>query len=73
MSQLTKQIKRLRLRDGDLIVVRNEIDMESILSAAQMLIKDGVQLPNCPIVIAQESIHRLDKKYLRKLLDDKAA
>lgn len=56
------QIKRLRLQDGDIVVVRNPEDAKALVLAGR-----GTKL-NCPIVVAQGSIHRLDKAYLRKLL-----
>jgi hypothetical protein len=58
---MRKALRRLRLRDGDVIVVRNREDAEALMTARVK----GV--PNCPIIIAQESIHRLSKEYLRKL------
>jgi hypothetical protein len=61
---MRKQIRRLRLREGDIIVVRDELTLEALMSAA----KGMKNIPDCPIVIAPESIHRLDKSFLRKLL-----
>jgi hypothetical protein len=59
-----RAIRKLRLREGDILVVRNREDMESLVNAGE-----GMKgIPNCPIVIARESIHRLSKEYLRKLL-----
>lgn len=55
-------LKRLRLKEGDIIVVRHPRDVESL-----MKIKDP-KLPNCPIIIAQGSIHRLSKEYWKKLV-----
>jgi hypothetical protein len=59
-----KAIRKLRLKEGDIIVVRNHEDREALVSAGRGM--KGV--PNCPIIIAQGSIHRLSKDYLRKLL-----
>ena len=60
---MKKAIRRLRLKEGDIVVVRNHEDMKALMKAAE-----GMKLPNCPVVIASESIHRLSKDYLRKLL-----
>lgn len=60
---MRKAIRKLRLREGDIVVVRTLEDRESLINAAKGM--KGV--PNCPIVVARESIHRLSKGYLAKL------
>ena len=61
---MRKTIRKLRLNEGDILVVRNPDDMQRLIDAA----KGMKGIANCPIVIARESIHRLSKDYLRKLL-----
>lgn len=57
---MRKTLRRLRLKEGDILVVRNPEDMQSVLNAAKGL--EGI--PNCPIIVARESIHRLSKEYI---------
>jgi hypothetical protein len=66
---MKKAIRKLRLREGDIIVVRTPEDMEALMRTPL----NGMKMPNCPIVVARESIHRLSKKYLAKLLAETAA
>lgn len=61
---MRKAIRRLRLRPGDIILVRDHHTMEALITAARGM-KD---LPNCPIVIAREGVHRMSKEYLKKLV-----
>ena len=61
--KVKKAIRRLRLREGDIIVVRDPQTLEALMS-----LPADSKIPNCPIVVAEGSIHRLDKDYLRKLL-----
>ena len=56
-------IKKLRLRDGDILLVR---DHETLDNLAKMM-KEVNGVPNCPIVIAPGGVHRLSKGYLKKL------
>ena len=60
---MKKAIRKLRIREGDILVVRNNRDMESLIGA----MKGMKKVPNCPVVVTQESIHRLGKGYLAKL------
>ena len=53
-------VRRLRLKPGDIVVVRSSEDLEAVWSAR-------TDFP-VPIVVAEGSIHRLSKEYLRKLL-----
>ena len=62
------QLRRLRLREGDIILVRDD---ETCSNLAATRMPEG--FPCCPIVVAPEGVHRLSKEYLRKLLDGKAA
>ena len=66
---MRKQIKRLRLREGDLVVVRDQDTADALITAAK-----GIKgVPNCPIIVARESIHRLSADYIRRLLVKKEA
>ncbi len=62
---LKGKLKRLRLREGDIIVVRDEDTLRALTSLAQTGGAKG--LPNCPIIRVKGSIHRLSKEYLAKL------
>jgi hypothetical protein len=61
---MKKQIRRLRLREGDIVVVR---DMESLRQLAGIKSMKGI--PSCPILFAPNGVHRLNKKYLKNLLE----
>jgi len=61
---MKNQLRRLRLREGDIIVVRNP---EAMHALTRLRAVEGI--PKCPIVCSPESIHRLSKEYLKKLLD----
>ena len=63
-GSLESQVKRLRLREGDIVVVRNPDDLQALMRA-----KLPPGMPNCPVVVVRESIHRLSKEYIRKLLE----
>jgi hypothetical protein len=58
------QLRRLRLREGDIILVRDE---ETLHALAATKMPKG--FPCCEIVIAPGSVHRLSVDYLRKLLE----
>jgi hypothetical protein len=60
---MKKAIRRLRFREGDILVVKDQHIMESLrkLSAVK-----GV--PACPIVFAPEGIKRFSRDYLERLL-----
>lgn len=60
---MRKQIRRLRLREGDVVVVHDEFTLRTLAGIHGM---KGI--PNCPIVFAPEGVHRLSKEYLKKLL-----
>lgn len=66
---MRKQIKRLRLKEGDLIVVRDQDTADALITAAKGM--KGVI--NCPIIVTKDSIHRLSADYIRKLLAKKDA
>jgi len=66
---MCKQIKRLRLKEGDLVVVRDQDIADALISAA----KGMKGLPNCSIVVTKDSIHRLSAGYIRRLLAKKDA
>jgi hypothetical protein len=61
---MRKAIRKLRLREGDIVVVRNPDDMQKLFDAA----KEMKGVPNCPVILVRESVHRLSKEYIRKLL-----
>jgi hypothetical protein len=61
---MRKQSRCLRLKEGDLILVRDLQTCEALVQAAKGL----TNIPNCPIVIAPEGVHRLNRKYLEGLL-----
>lgn len=61
---MRNQLRRLRLREGDIILVHNEDDLHSLMSAS----KGMKGIPSCPIVVAREGIHRLSADYLKRLL-----
>jgi len=60
---MRKAIRRLRLREGDIVVVKDPITMDALRSIYPI---KGV--PSCPVVFAPEGIRRLGRKYLEKLL-----
>jgi hypothetical protein len=61
---MRKQLRRLRLKEGDLILMRDQQTCEALVQAAKGL----RNIPNCPIVIAPEGVHRLNRDYLRRVL-----
>jgi hypothetical protein len=61
---MRKMLRKLRLREGDILVVRNPQDMQSLIEAG----KGMKGIPNCPIIICRESVHRLSKEYIVKLV-----
>jgi hypothetical protein len=61
---MRKTIRRLRLREGDIVVVKDTATMHALVRMGQ---SKGV--PNCPIVFAPSGISRLSREYLRKLID----
>jgi len=62
---MKNQLRRLRLKEGDIIVVRDEYAARALAETRSDLIKFPV-----PIVIIEGSVHRLSKEYLQKLLAD---
>jgi len=64
VCSLRQALRRLRLKDGDIVVVRNGYDLKNLMNAARGM----KNLPNCPVVVVQDSIHRLSKEYLAKLV-----
>lgn len=64
---MVNQLKRLRLKEGDIIVVRDQ-------DTADALMKVRVKgIPPCPIIVTPDSIHRLSADYIRRLLAKKDA
>jgi len=61
---MKNQLRRLRLREGDIVLVRDRRTMEALADLPRV---KGI--PPCPIVFCPGSVHRLSKEYLRKLLD----
>lgn len=61
---MRQALRRLRLKDGDIVVVRNGSDLKKLMEAARGM----KNLPNCQVIVAQNSIHRLSKEYLVKLV-----
>jgi DNA-binding transcriptional regulator LsrR (DeoR family) len=59
-----KALRRLRLSEGDIVVVRDHETMQAL--SEQLPIK-GV--PNCPVIYVPGSVHRLSKEYLKKLME----
>jgi hypothetical protein len=47
---MKKQLRRLRLKEGDIVVVRDEQTLEALITAAKGL----RNIPNCPIVFTRE-------------------
>ena len=64
---MRKALRRLRLREGDIVLVRDYETLGALEQAGRGM-KEGT-VPNCPIVVAPEGVHRLSKEYLRKLLN----
>jgi hypothetical protein len=60
---MKKQLRRLRLRKGDVLVCRLPEDVKRIAKAPISLGFD------VPIVFCEGSVHRLSREYLQKLLD----
>ena len=63
---MKNQLRRLRLKEGDIVVVRDHETLEALLNIGPV---KGI--PACPIVVSEGSIHRLSKEYLKKLLENK--
>jgi hypothetical protein len=61
-----KALRRLRLREGDVILVRDHETLERLVQAGRAM----KNIPDCPIVVAPQGVHRLSKDYLRRLLAD---
>lgn len=55
-------IRRLRLKQGDIVLVRDHGTMEALMRVRV----EGI--PGCPIVMAPNGVHRLSKEYLAKLV-----
>lgn len=57
---MRRAIRRLRLREGDIVLVRD--GRKALMKAAR-----GMKgIPPCPIVVAPEGVHRLSREYLQK-------
>lgn len=56
-------ICRLRLRDGDIVVVQDQQTMTNLQRALPF-----EKVPACPIVFAPNGIKRLGRDYLERLL-----
>lgn len=52
----TRRLRRLRLRDGDIVVVRCPEDAEALWKAGDALLSAGCELPRVPIVVARGPI-----------------
>jgi hypothetical protein len=63
---MKNQLRKLRLREGDIIITRDEVTMKNL---TQMRLPKDSTIPNCPIVYCPGSVHRLSKEYLQKLLE----
>lgn len=61
---MRKQIRRLRLREGDILLVSDSHLMKQLMNPLQL---KGV--PSVPIVYCPGSVKRLSKEYLQKLLE----
>jgi hypothetical protein len=59
-------IRRLRLKDGDIIVVKSEQSMRGVMAVC----RSSPKIPKCSIIVALEGIKRLDRSYLRKVLGE---
>lgn len=64
MSGLKNKLRRLRLREGDVVLVR---DHETMKALADLYPMKGV--PPVPIVYCPGSVHRLSREYLQKLIE----
>jgi hypothetical protein len=62
-EKLKTDLRRLRLKEGDIVLVRNPLTLEALM---RVEMPEGT--PSCPIVYAPEGVHRLSKDYLRRLL-----
>lgn len=60
---MKKTIRRLRLREGDIVVVK---DLQTLRTLEQMGPVKGAHA--CPIVFAPEGIKRCSREYIDKLL-----
>ncbi len=58
-------IRRLRLKPGDMLVVRNHQQADALMGAGPLL---GLDF-DVRIIIAPEGVKRLGRKYLEKLLE----
>lgn len=64
---MRKQIRRLRLKKGDIIVVRDPQTMHELIAAAANGDFRDLSV-NAPIVMAPEGIKRVSREYLLKIL-----
>jgi len=64
---MKRLIRKLRLRQGDIIVVNNGETAKRLMDASRKVVFSPT-LDNIPIVIAPEGIHRLSAASLRKIL-----
>ena len=67
---MKKAIRKLRLRDGDILVVS---DPRLLQTLNQMSVAGTNLSVNIPIVYAPEGIKRVNKKYIRTHLLDKSS
>ena len=65
---MKKTIRRLRLKPGDIVVVKDFHMAKALTNVGVMC---GIDF-KVPIVIAPEGIKRVNRKYLEKLLDKSA-
>lgn len=63
---MKKMFRRLRMREGDVLLVRDEETMKQL---TRKPIPKGLNIPNCPIIFCPGSVHRLSKEYLLKLVE----
>jgi DNA polymerase III delta subunit len=67
---LRRVIRKLRLRQGDIIVVNTGETAQRLMTAVRH-VKMNKDVLNIPIVIAPEGLHRLSVKQLKKILERK--
>lgn len=65
---MINQLRKLRLREGDIIVVRDNETMKALVRLGKV---EGI--PPCPIVVSPGSIYRLSADYLKRLIANKEA
>lgn len=58
-------IRRLRLKEGDIVVVKKEATMQAL--AKGLVVPKGT--PDCLVIVAPEGILRLNREWLLKKLN----